>query len=147
MSKESSQPLSIGAVFYDGAAIALPGAPILYTVPAGLRIRVGSIRVRLTTDANVANRRVILTLNRGGAELLAIVGALAHAASVTYRYQYFVGSVREIAAVDSYINAPFPPDVDLVGGDIVSIGATSIQVGDQFSEMRLTGRMWIVQAS
>lgn len=114
---------------------------ILETVPARRRWRLISIRFKLITDANVANRIVTLTIDDGTNNLLTIPSDTAQTASLTRYYHYHLQPVPQFL-IDAIFSLPLP-DLFLAAGFRIQTLTTGLQAGDDFSVIQLLVEEWI----
>lgn len=112
------------------------------TVPTNARWRLLGVDVALVTDANVANREVVLTIDDGAAIVAEIAAGTAQAASLTRRYSFARGVQRGGPAASTIINAPIP-DAILMGGYRVRSATANIQAGDNYGAPQLWVEEWI----
>lgn len=112
------------------------------TVPTNARWRLLAFDVALVTDATVANREVVLTIDDGATVLIEVPSAVAHAASLTRRYSFARGVQRATPAASTVISAP-APDVALQGGYRVRTVTTGLQAGDNYGAPQLLVEEWI----
>lgn len=101
---------------------------------------VDAIHIRLVTDANVANRRMILRFNVGATIYMEIPCSNVQAASLTYDY-YFGGVLDAEAIVGTVITKSMAPR-RLDGQYSISTAIENIQVADQISQVRVLERRW-----
>ena len=108
------------------------GNPFDVTAAAGTRIRLWSLKFQLVTDANVANRQILVSLREGVQDVMYCVHPTAQLASLTGYYSLssnFAGQPYNSGAY--YI---FPWNRNIILNSIIYLRVTSlnIQAGDQF---------------
>lgn len=110
------------------------GADWLATVPAGHLWRPFSVTALLTTSAVVANRQVSLVLTDGTLTYATLTAPAVQVASTAVRYTW--------AAIDTFlalglIQNGALPDVDIPPGWTLGVSTVALDVGDQWSAIRL----------
>lgn len=108
------------------------GAEISQTVPAGFVWRLTSIKFALTTDATVANRLPILTLDDGTNIYLSYPAAAVQAASLGVNYTGVPFSITGAVSGFQFISLP-PTGILLLPGWRVRTVTTAFQAGDNYS--------------
>lgn len=113
------------------------GAAWSFTVPGGDALILMSIRLRLVTDANVANRRPALTLTDGLTEFFRINALTSQAATLTDEYSYVNGIGAAWNPNQDY-SLPLPPEgVLMLPGYVLGHTVANLQAGDQYSNVVL----------
>lgn len=138
------QPSIDGAGVIRSIAGADPaaGAEWSETVPTNARWRLLGVDAALVTDATVANREVVLTIDDGAAIVAEVAAGTAQAASLTRRYSFARGVQRGAPAASTIINGP-APDAMLMGGYRVRSVTTALQAGDNWGAPQLWVEEWI----
>lgn len=119
------------------AANPAAGAEIIEVVPAGQLWHVHSVRAVLVTDATVANRQSILTLDDGTNPFLELASQSNQAASTTVRYSWAQVYVAQYTSTQRSI-LPFP-----VGGIILQPGwrvttsTPNLQANDNYARPQI----------
>lgn len=133
-----------GPGFIRSIAVADPaaGAEWSQTVPTNARWRVLGVDAALVTDATVANREAVLTIDDGASIVAEIAAGTAQAASLTRRYSFARGVQRGGPAASTIINAPIP-DAILMGGYRIRSVTTNLQAGDNWGAPQLWVEQWI----
>lgn len=119
--------------------IANPAAQgeITITVPGQEIWVVESLAFRLVADATVATRVTSLAVDDGGVEFLRSITGFSHTAGLTMEYCAFRGS-GTFGSSDGKTVMPWPSgDVGLSPGMRIKTVTSNLQVGDQFSRIRL----------
>lgn len=128
-------------VGFESAAIATsatanPAAganPAAVTVAAGKRMLLTRVYTTLTTDANVANRYVALTITDGSATVGIYRMVAAHTASVGPVSYTFAPGLEATTALATYMQQGIDqPGIELSAGWTFQVTALSIQAGDDF---------------
>lgn len=118
------------------------GAEISETVPTGARWELLTFKTQLVTDANVANRVVLLSLDDGSNVYYRVSANVNHAASSTFQYQFLQGFATPAISQIAAIQAPIPANNRMAGGHRIKTVTASIQVGDQYSALQYLVREW-----
>ena len=118
-----------------------PGVEISETVPTRRRWRPQSIRIRLTTDATVANRNILLIIDDGTTPLTAITTTTPQTASKSINYYFSNIGAPEINTSPNH-SLPFPP-LTLPSGYRIITATENLQAGDDFSAPQLLVEEWI----
>jgi len=118
------------------------GVEISETVPAGARWRLMSLRASLTTDASVANRRPVFTLDDGAAVYYSIGSSADIPASNT------IPIIASQAASPSQSAAghntvPLPPGLVMSAGHRIRTVTTSFQAGDNWTAPQMLVEEWL----
>lgn len=121
-------------VVYDVIPAPAAGQNVTLTVPQGYRFQLKSIFLSVTTDANAVDRNYFVQL------------ATAAGVVLYFRHPFVItnGETRALCVAQGLpliahsvigMNATFPWPDNLVieEGDILTIGLSAIQVGDQFT--------------
>lgn len=113
------------------------------TVPTNTIWRVLGIRITLVTDANVANRRVVLITDDGSDILFEIEVGATQAASITRSYGFAkaLGNTQTSFTIND-INSVYPAFF-LTEGFRIRTSTNNFQVGDNFGAPRLLVEEWI----
>ncbi len=111
------------------------GADWSFTVPAGHVYRLVSVFAQLVTSAVVANRQALLTVTDGTGTFLRLPAAAVQAASGTVTYSWMAGGVAYLSLPAS--QAAFLPDLNLMPAWGLASSTALIDVGDQWSGIRL----------
>ncbi len=106
------------------------GANFSYTVPTGEIWRVFGMTFRLTTDANVANRRVFPYFSCASGTYRFWANE-DQAASLTHDYVGHVGESPPTTLYTTYHHLPMPRDVWIRGNGTIGIIVDNKQAGDQ----------------
>lgn len=136
----------VGLDTFSGQSNPAAGANVTnWTVGAlGFRSQVLGIRMRLATDATVANRRLQLLFSVGDATLPDIFVAQSqvdHPASTTVDYFFAPGYADSVAVVDGrvLVRLPFPIEMVSSGtaaGWTISTDVLNISAADQLSNIQ-----------
>lgn len=121
-----------------------PAAGADFTLPMEGRYvtRLLALRVRLVTDANVANREVVLEYLTGDALRFALMGApVVVTAGDTVDYVFQAGQGQAEWPCDDSIIVPLVP-VFLVPTEAIKLHVVNVQVGDQLSGIRILWERW-----
>jgi uncharacterized protein (DUF697 family) len=121
-----------------GADPAADGEQI-YTVPTGQIFELYAVNFNYVTDANAANRRVILTIDDGATVFAKSVAGAVQAASLTYNYTFAVGAPTMSAVVDLQLVNNLPGPLFLVAGDRIQTVTTNQQATDNYGVMTIQG--------
>jgi hypothetical protein len=113
------------------------GAELDVPVPGHQQWRLVYGTLRLTTDANVANRFVLLQLRSpAGTPVLSISPNTALAASATRVYNYFAETTKT-AQISSHATIGIPENGIVLPGWSLHWSVAGIQAGDQISNIDL----------
>lgn len=107
------------------------------TIPAGQYWRIHQIYFTLTTDATVATRAVRVTLRDPGATTTSIPTAATQAASLAVIYSCFKGAVAINDATANIQSFPFPQELLLAPGYIISVSTSNMQAADDYSAISI----------
>lgn len=117
-------------------------AQIGESVPTGARWRLLTVWFQLTTDANVANRFMVLRIQTGSNVVLDILSLQAQVFSLTYEYSYILGGDRAFLTSRSSISLPLPWRV-LMGGESIFAFIDGVQAADNLSAPILSVEEWL----
>lgn len=134
----TSRPTSLG--FRERIKGTAPGAGAHYAVTMEGRYvtRLVSLFVRLTTDANAANREVVLEYRDGESLRRALMGAAVQVtASDTVDYVFMRGQPESTWSIDDSILVPLVDDV-LLPSESFRVYVVNIQAGDTLTLIRYT---------
>lgn len=128
-----------GHAFTEVVPVAKPAVALgfTYTVSSLYWELIDSLSFRLVSDANAANRQVLVTVNDGsGVPLAAFPAASVQAASLTNDY-YFLASLSNFNTTVSTVstNPIYTGFLQPTFTVVVTVGA--VQAGDQISRIRL----------
>lgn len=119
-----------------------PGVEISETVPTNARWRVIGVRFTLTTDATVANRLPVLTIDDGATVYFTMPAFAVQAASLGVTYQ--AAPLGFSLAVSGQQCLSLPSDgFVLQGGHRIRTVTTAIVAGDDYSAPQLYVEEWI----
>jgi hypothetical protein len=102
------------------------------TVPAGQIWELWAVNFNLVTDANAANRRVVLTIDDGTTVFAKSVAGAVQAASLTYNYTFAVGAPTMSAVVDLNLVNNLPGPLYLAAGYRIKTVTTNRQATDNY---------------
>lgn len=125
-----------------GVANPAAGANWSVTVPTNARWLVRGITFTLTTSATVATRTVEVNLTDGVNQLQVFPAFNTQAASLGFRYNAN-STTANVTTDTTQIQIPIYADLRMVAGWVLSTTTVNIQVGDQYSGIRLTLEEWI----
>lgn len=124
-----------GPLVYQLNTLAQPAVAAAFAtvvVPGGQTWLLEAIHYRLVTDANAANRFLMLTVDDGEHVIARIPQPVTQAASLTVDYSYTAGGDRNVPAINGVVTAPMPRLL-LFPGYRITFAATAFQAGDQLS--------------
>jgi hypothetical protein len=112
------------------------GAAFQIVVPIGYRFKIVSLFLRFVTDANVADRFIVITVSTPSG----VVFRFTHSAPIVAgetRFLTLAPGVAPLTWSGTIMTslAAFPTDLTLEEGSIIDVTVTGIQVGDQFSQV------------
>lgn len=93
----------------------------------------------LTTDANVANRQMILKVFPANLPYFAISCNVIQTASTTRKYRWVVGVNDVNDTVNSVIQSALPPDIWLPPRSVITCITVNKQAGDDFGDLTIAG--------
>lgn len=108
------------------------GSETSITVPANQIWRVYSWRAQLVTDGTAVNRFVHLRITDGSNRLYETFTTTAHTASLTRDHFAFHGVPTVAAFENTESLMPFPAEVWLREGSVISTVTTNLQAGDNW---------------
>ena len=118
------------------------GTEILVKVPGGVIWEVLSLRFRLVTSAAVANRVVnVIYTDNDNTEYVRMPTHTNQAASATVDFNFWPGVATEVVTTPMVFAIPTPP-IPMVAGYRIQTATAAIDVGDQYSAVRLLVREW-----
>lgn len=117
-----------------GAATA-GNANMDFVVPANKMYRVCYGQALLTTDATVANRRVVLSILDGAAATVfdTHAGAVVAASQTNAHHEFLQGIYRETAFAGNALQVPIGHDVVLLPGWTLRVSVDAGVAGDSFT--------------
>ena len=116
------------------------GTEISETVPSRLHWILHSLRFGFTTDTNVADRRVTITLTDGTNFLLRLTLSNTQPANTSRSHTFAHFSTNESLA-NQKLFYPFPP-LPLITDFVLSTSTTNIQAGDHYTAPQLLVEEW-----
>lgn len=136
-------PQAFGDVQVITPANPAAGANLIYTLPAGYRYQIMAVRMIYASDANVANRNLILQITDAVPNTLwEVMNLLNHAASTTTNYTFSDHGYSHTAFLASRMIAAIPVRMTLRAGWIIRTLINNVQVGDQLSGIAITLHQW-----
>lgn len=126
--------------FFGAVTIVNPGAGNAFDIVtvAGTRSRICGAFFTLTTDANVANRQVILQLRIGAIIVSAMVHPTAQVASTVSLYSLSCNFAGQPYNIGTYYMFPWNRNILINESVFLRVNALNIQAGDAF-----TGINWL----
>lgn len=119
------------------------GTQILETVPTNARWKLKTLRILLTTNGTVANRRLIVIIDDGAIEIWRVRTPVDQTASTARNYLYSMGRQKDTAFVTDEIHLPLPDDLVLFQGWRVRTITDNMQAGDNYGPPQLLVEEWI----
>jgi len=118
------------------------GADWVTTSPAGFAEQIHSISGIFTTDANVATRRLSITVEDDTGGIVAVIPFItAQTASTTRRYTIAHG-IERVEDNSQLISANPLPNIILVEDWLIRSAVFNIQAGDQWSQLTGASERW-----
>ncbi len=111
------------------------GANFTYTIPHGKRWRIQSISLTLTTDANVASRKVQLTFALTGSLIGCVTASFPQIASLAYRYFFERIPTSYTTVTNNRAQQVLITDVLFEGEVTIASAVENIQATDQISDI------------
>lgn len=102
------------------------------TVPAGKMWRIQSIRNTLVTDANVANRRVCVTITDGTNVVFKTQSSSVQAASLTHAYNVTPIVGKDAADLEHVVPLPLTESFVLPAGYVIASSTLNKQATDNW---------------
>ena len=109
--------------------------PFTYTVPEGAKQKFLYGHIKLTTNATVADRRVIVSLYDSADVLINDIhaGAVVAASQTNVHHDLMQGVYRETAFISNTLQVPVPIDWIALSGYKFVVSIENGQAGDSFS--------------
>jgi len=110
------------------------GLPLAITVPLGYRYKLASLFLEFNTDANIADRFMIITISTPAGTVFRFTH-LAPIINGETRYITLAPALASIlwSVTNMTATTPIPTDLTLEEGSIINVAVTNIQVGDFFT--------------
>jgi hypothetical protein len=119
------------------------GANVTYTLDANIKVQITGFRFTLTTDANAADRRVMIYGYIAAAIHYLTTASVIQTASLTRTYNFHVGLAPLDAGADTaQIFCPLPDNFFLMGGNSVRSMINNLQATDQISGTVISFKQW-----
>lgn len=118
--------------------VAIPDPPagqgFAIVVPVGYRFKVASVFIEFNTDANVADRFIIVTAVTPAGTIFRFTHLVPIIDNET-RYLTLAPALPSLlwTVVNMTATTPTPPDITLEEGSQIIVDVTGIQIGDQFN--------------
>ncbi|HET7713267.1 MAG TPA: hypothetical protein VFK94_02215 [Patescibacteria group bacterium] len=131
--------MSTGNILSGGAAQTIEsiasadpaaGSNVSMVVPAGEQWLLESLHVSLVTDATVANRRMVLTVDNGVNIVAKVSAGFVQAASLTHDYTFAQGVLDYSAIRDNHGLISLPSGLLVPSGYRVRTAVVNLQAGD-----------------
>lgn len=135
-------PAEFGEVVPAVVTTPAAGANFSYILPAGYHYKLDALRFKIITDANVANRSIMLMFYRTGAPVLYYSSTLLVAEGFTRYFSMWAGLNTIDRSSFSQNVCSLPAQIYLSPPEKIESDIKNIQVGDQLSEIVLTFRRW-----
>ena len=141
----SSQDMRPNGGFIDLKTSANPaaGAEITYSIAAGRSQLIKAIDFSITTDANVANRRVHIVFSMFSTRICEVFSDVDQAAGTTRVYSVMAMGDIPDRIDDNDIIIPMPANILLTGAATITTETTNIQVGDNISAANVLVEEWL----
>lgn len=130
-------------ILIDNVVIAQPaaGAEIEIVIPVGIQFSLNSLRFMFVTDANVADRSIVLVAVTAAGEIFNV----SHNTVITDNETRTVCAAPGLTTLQGGLANPhiwlsWPPDLVLEEGAQIRTITTNIQVGDQYSGIAFQAR-------
>jgi hypothetical protein len=122
--------------------IAIPapvaGAEFTFTVPAGKRIYVCALRAQLVTDATAPSRFPAIIISSVGGIIASVASGANALTSSTWSFTWTPGvAIYNGSAAQPNSVVPWPPDVILEEGTVITSLTGAIAAADQWSLITL----------
>lgn len=127
--------LAASPVVVDKVAATAGNVVYSHTVPSGQGQQLLSGQVQLTTDATVADRRVVISMYDEAGVLINDVhaGAVVAASQVAQHFELMQGGARETAFIAGTLQVPIPIDWVALPGYTFRIAIAAGVAGDSYS--------------
>lgn len=134
------------AVFnIDTHSFANPGAgnDFLTAIDSRTRVQLIYFRATLQTDANVANRRVVLSQDTGASGQFYSFSSINQTNGLTWTYSFAIGVPHlDATAIANLVSVPLPDQFFINPNDPLSLAIVNKQVGDTLSNISATYKQW-----
>lgn len=121
------------------------GAGLSMSPVSRARSELIALSFKLTTDANAADRQVILEVSTGVFKVRIAASLVLQPASEEYRYIMGIGQTSSTAAVNDQVVIGFPPEI-LVGHTWCwNLEVLNIQATDQMGDVYIHEKYWVFE--
>lgn len=131
-----------GQVWIAYPANPAAGANFTYTLPTPYHYKLDAVRFKIVTDANAANRQVMLHMYTVGAPSIYYSSTILVAENLTRYYSLWAGLNTIDRGTFSQNVCSLPPQMYLRENCIIASDIKNIQVGDLITEIQLHFRRW-----
>lgn len=135
-------PPEFGKVMVAYAVNPAAGTNFTYTLPTPYHYKLDAVRFKIVTDANAANRTLMLHMHEIGLPSIYYSSTSLVAENLTRYVSLWAGLNTIDRQSFSEIVGSLPPQIYLRESCIIESDIKNIQVGDQLSEIQLHFRMW-----
>lgn len=129
--------LYVAVVGTDPAA----GAELNKTIPDNRIIEVAAISFELTTDANAADRTVTVFIEGDSGFKVIRASTVTQQANEVITYSLIPGGTNQASVANDQTEIAIPAGIVLEADSVVRTVTTNRQAGDQFTNLRIFGRM------
>lgn len=127
----------------EGGALA-GGAQFVYTPDARTWAELISIRIRLTTDATVINRRMVVVFGGIADDDYLVAAPMQQIATRVYDYYFGIGVGLQGATInDTFANLSLPIGMRIAAPEQLRTEVVNMQAGDVINLTNLRLRSWI----
>ena len=118
------------------------GAGMVIARPAASHVHLAHMTFLFTTDANVANRMVTVSLELAAHSIVLGSSQMRHAAGLGQRYICSPCPIQNAGSADFYWSLPLPYIRSVKAGDTYAININNVQAGDQLNFIDCYWRVW-----
>ena len=139
----SNVPQSQGDIIYQLVADPGGGAEWTFTMPDRVRWRLMSVKMKLTADANVADRYVSVKITHDTDLIMRMVMDTPVTNNVSVIITFNGGGSVKASLSGGVVYASMGANIIINDGCVIASHTKSMQVGDQYEDVVITVQEWI----
>lgn len=143
MTTQNPLDTSIFDIFTRAGVSPSAGANFTQAMNINSRSQIINVQFLLTTDANAADREIIITGDDGTDEIYSTGPSSIQTASLAVRYHANIGAPAGTFGTALLQTVPLNSQFILSEGDTLQINVTNIQAGDAITDISIRIKQWI----
>lgn len=142
MSTRNASDSAVFNVHHGHAHVPVLGTDGEFSPPTDSRATLIVLSTRLVTDANVADRQIVIAVQSPTRTVRIANSFVLQPANTTYDYIFGIGLTSSVNAINNNVTVALTPEVYLLDDWKWRINVNNIQVGDDLQGLYMHQKVW-----